>query len=106
MAEIAEALAVGPSIDGEVRIWLLVELRPGHAMDALLERQIRERIRAAASPRHVPERIFAGPDLPRTRSGKLVELAVRDLLEGRPPSNASTLANPEALETIRKICLA
>ena len=75
--------------------------RGGAVLDADLERKIRDRIRAGASPRHVPARIVAVSDIPRTKSGKITELAVRDVVHGRTVKNKEALANPEALELFR-----
>jgi len=96
--EIVEALAIGQDWDHDVRVVLFVRLRPGVALDAALEARIRAAIRAHATPRHVPARIVAVDDIPRTKSGKIVEIAVRDVVHGRPVKNRETLANPEALE--------
>ncbi|MGH8310446.1 MAG: acetoacetate--CoA ligase, partial [Steroidobacteraceae bacterium] len=75
--------------------------RPGLVLDAALEAKIRAAIRQHATPRHVPARIVAVDDIPRTKSGKIVELAVRDVVHGRAVKNLETLANPEALEQFR-----
>jgi acetoacetyl-CoA synthetase len=101
LPEIAEALAVGQVWQGDERIVLFVRLAGSAGLDDELRRRIVERLRTQASPRHVPARIIAVADLPRTRSGKLVELAVRDVLHGRPVSNREALANPEALDLFR-----
>jgi acetoacetyl-CoA synthetase len=101
MPEVAEALVIGQDWQGDVRIVLFVRLREGLRLDAALEARIRDAVRLEASPRHVPARIVAVPDIPRTRSGKIVELAVRDLVHGRPLANLEALANPEALEHFR-----
>jgi acetoacetyl-CoA synthetase len=74
-----------------------VKLQPGRTLDADLARRIRERIRAGTTPRHVPARICAVDDIPYTRSGKKVELAVREVVHGRPVRNREALANPECL---------
>jgi len=103
MSEIEEALAVGQDWHGDTRIVLFVRLRPGVELDESLRRRIRETIRAQTSPRHVPARIIAAPDLPRTRSGKLTELAVRNVIHGRPVGNVDALANPQALEYFRDL---
>jgi acetoacetyl-CoA synthetase len=95
--EIVEALAIGQDWEHDVRVVLFVRLRPGLALDAALEARIRAAIRAHATPRHVPARIVAVDDIPRTKSGKIVEIAVRDVVHGRPVKNRETLANPEAL---------
>jgi acetoacetyl-CoA synthetase len=96
--EVLEALVIGQEWEGDVRVVLFVELREGHVLDAELEASIRSRIRANATPRHVPARILQVPAIPRTRSGKIVELAVRDVVHGRPVRNREALANPEALD--------
>ncbi len=103
--EIAEAIAVGKEADGDVAVILFVRLRDGAVLNAALEKRLRDAIRSGASPRHVPARIIAVPDIPRTRSGKITELAVRDLLHGRAIKNAEALANPEALEFFRTLKL-
>ncbi len=97
---VVEAAAVGRREDGDESIWLLVVLREGRALDEALEAEIRSTIRSAASPRHVPARILAVPALPRTRSGKITEIAVAKLVNGREVPNRSVMANPEALDGI------
>ncbi len=103
MPEILEALAIGQSWDDDVRVVLFVRLAPGVSLDAALQQQIKTRIRAGATPRHVPARIVAVADIPRTKSGKITELAVRDIVHGRSVKNKEALANPEALELFRDI---
>jgi acetoacetyl-CoA synthetase len=103
LPEILESLAIGQKHDGDERIVLFLRLRAGAALDAALEQRIRQAIRDGASPRHVPARIVAVADLPRTLSGKLVELAVRDTVHGLPVGNREALANPEALELFRDL---
>jgi acetoacetyl-CoA synthetase len=99
--EILESIAIGQTWDSDVRVVLFVRLRPGVTLDAALERRIRDVIRTNTTPRHVPARIVAVPDIPRTISGKIVELAVRDVVHGRPVRNTDALANPAALEHFR-----
>ena len=99
--EVEEALAVGQSWQGDVRVVLFVTLRAGLTLDDALAQRIRAVIREKASPRHVPARVLQVDDIPRTRSGKITELAVRDLIHGREVKNAGALANPEALEQFR-----
>jgi acetoacetyl-CoA synthetase len=101
LEEILESLAVGQDWENDVRVVLFVRLRPGTVLDAALEQRIRAVIRANATPRHVPARILAVPDIPRTISGKIVELAVRNVIHGRPVRNTDALANPAALEYFR-----
>ena len=99
--DIVEALVVGQRHQGDVRIVLFVVLRPGLELTDELQAEIRRRVRQNASPHHVPKKILTVTDLPRTRSGKITELAVRDLLHGRPVKNVAALANPEALEQFK-----
>jgi acetoacetyl-CoA synthetase len=82
---------------------LFVRLRPGTGLDRALQRRIREVVRTQTTPRHVPARIVAVPDIPRTASGKLSELAVRSVIHGQPVKNADALANPQALEHFRNL---
>jgi acetoacetyl-CoA synthetase len=103
VAEVLESLAVGQEWEGDVRVVLFVRLRDGAELDDALRERIRRRLREHASPRHVPAKIVAVADLPRTRSGKLVELAVRDVVHGRPVQNREALANPEALDLFRDL---
>jgi acetoacetyl-CoA synthetase len=84
-----------------VRVVLFVRLRTGVTLDATLEKRIRDVIRNNTTPRHVPARIVAVGDIPRTISGKIVELAVREVVHGRPVKNTDALANPAALEEFR-----
>jgi acetoacetyl-CoA synthetase len=95
--EIAEALVVGQSWDNDVRVILFVRLGEACVLDADLITAIKAAIRSGATPRHVPARIIAVPDIPRTRSGKITELAVRDIIHGRPVKNTEALANADAL---------
>ncbi|MET3853558.1 acetoacetate--CoA ligase [Rhizobium sp. OAE497] len=98
MEEVAEALCIGQDWDDDVRVVLFVRLAPGIALSEDLAKVIKNRIRTGASPRHVPAKIIAVADIPRTKSGKIVELAVREVVHGRPVKNKEALANPEALE--------
>jgi acetoacetyl-CoA synthetase len=77
---------------------LFVRLQPGAELDAGLERRLRDAIKTRASPRHVPAKILAVTDIPRTMNGKIVELAVREAIHGRPVGNRDALANPQALD--------
>ena len=103
IAEVLECIAIGRDVGADLEIVLFVRMKPGSAFDANVERRIKAAIRSGTSPRHVPDRIIAVPDIPRTRSGKLVELAVRDVVNGRAVKNVGALANPEALEHFREI---
>jgi acetoacetyl-CoA synthetase len=95
--EIVESLVIGQQWESDERVVLFVRLREGLTLGPELEARIRQRIRANSSPRHVPARIVQVTDIPRTKSGKLVELAVRDVVHGRDIRNREALANPEAL---------
>ncbi|TGQ66176.1 acetoacetate--CoA ligase [Mesorhizobium sp. M00.F.Ca.ET.186.01.1.1] len=103
MPEILEALCIGQDFDNDVRVVLFVRLAAGVKLDDELEKRIRAKIRTGASPRHVPARIVAVSDIPRTKSGKITELAVRDIVHGRAIKNKEALANPEALELFRNL---
>ncbi len=100
MAEVAESIAFGQQVDSDTRIVLAVRLADGQVLDEDLVRTIKSRLRTALSPRHVPAVIVAVADLPRTFSGKLVELAVADIVNGRVVRNRDSVANPEALDAI------
>ena len=99
--EVVESLVIGQPWEGDTRIVLFVVPASGVELDDDLVGRIRSAIRTGASPRHVPAVVLAVPDLPRTRSGKLVEMAVRNVVEGQPVTNLEALANPEALEAFR-----
>ncbi len=101
MDEVAEALAIAQRRGDDTRMVLFVRLAGGARLDAALRRRIRAVLRSEASPRHVPARIVQVGDVPRTRSGKIVELAVRAVVHGEPVPNVGALANPEALEEFR-----
>jgi acetoacetyl-CoA synthetase len=99
--EIVESIVIGQHWDGDERIVLFVRLRDGLTLDDELRERIRRRIRENTTPRHVPARIIQITDVPRTKSGKIVELAVRDVVHGRHVKNLEALANPEALDQYR-----
>lgn len=101
LSEVAEAICIGQDWEDDVRVILFVRLAPGLALDAELDKKIKTKIRTGASPRHVPAKIIQVADIPRTKSGKIVELAVREVVHGRPVKNKEALANPEALELYR-----
>jgi acetoacetyl-CoA synthetase len=101
--EIVEAICIGQDWDGDVRIVLFVRLKEGVALDDALKEKIRRTIRSGLSPRHVPAKIVPVADIPRTRSGKITELAVHDVVHGRPVKNTEALANPEALALYRDL---
>lgn len=97
VAEVLESIAIGQEWDDDVRVVLFVRLRAGVELSDALQMHIRQVIRANTTPRHVPAKIIAVADIPRTISGKIVELAVRNVVHGRPVKNTDALANPQAL---------
>jgi len=101
LPDVVESLVVGQQWEGDERVVLFVCLRDGAALDQPLVDRIRAHIRANTSPRHVPAKILQVTEIPRTKSGKIVELAVRDVVHGRPVKNKEALANPDALEQFR-----
>jgi len=103
LPEVQESLVIDQEWQGDTRIVLFVRLRPGLALDDPLVQTIKNQIRSNTTPRHVPARIVQVADIPRTRSGKIVELAVRNIVHGRPVKNREALANPEALELYRDL---
>ncbi|MBC2691591.1 acetoacetate--CoA ligase [Pseudomonas kielensis] len=102
VAQVQDCVAIGQQWQDDVRVVLFVRLADGAVLDEALEQQIRHVIRANTTPRHVPAKILAVSDIPRTISGKVVELAVRNVVHGRPVKNTDALANPEALEQFRQ----
>ncbi len=101
--EIAEAVAIGQDWNQDVRIVLFVRLKAGAQFDEALKKKLRDAIRTNTTQRHVPAKIIAVPDVPRTLSGKIAELAVRDVVHGRTVKNIDSLANPQALEHFRAL---
>lgn len=101
--EVVEAICIGQEWESDVRVVLFVRLRDGLTLDETLRDRIRGQVRANCTPRHVPARIVQIADIPRTKSGKITELAVRDMVHGREIKNKEALANPEALEFYRNI---
>ncbi|MBV8537800.1 MAG: acetoacetate--CoA ligase, partial [Alphaproteobacteria bacterium] len=99
--EVLESIVIGQDWDKDVRVVLFVTLRPGIKLTPELEKKIKDQIRKNTTPRHVPAKILQVLDIPRTKSGKIVELAVRDVVHGRPIKNKEALANPEALDHYR-----
>lgn len=97
LPEILESIVIGQDWQSDVRVVLFVRLRPGVKLTEELKKKIAAQIRANTTPRHVPAKIIAVTDIPRTKSGKIVELAVRDVVHGRAVKNQEALANPEAL---------
>ena len=99
--EVLESVAIGQDHEGDVRVVLFVVLREGATLDPELEQRLRLGIRKGASPRHVPAKIVAVLEIPRTRSGKITELAIRDVVHGREVKNVEAISNPEALAHFR-----
>ena len=105
LPEVVEAIVIGqdwpPGTSGDVRVVLFVKLQEGMALDEALVKRIKETIKENTTPRHVPAKVLQVADIPRTKSGKIVELAVRNVVHGEPVKNVEALANPEALEYFR-----
>ena len=101
--EVVEALVIGQDWHGDVRVVLFVVLRYGVDLDEDLSQRIKDQVRHNTTPRHVPDKIVQVADIPRTKNGKIVELAVRDVVHGREVHNKDALANPEVLELYRDI---
>ena len=99
--EILESVVIGQQWESDERIVLFVRLRDGLTLTDDIRDRIRRRIRQNTTPRHVPAKIVQITDVPRTKSGKVVELAVRNVVHGRDVKNREALANPEALEQYR-----
>ena len=99
--EVLESIVIGQDWDKDVRVVLFVRLRDGVTLTPEIEKKIKDQIRKNTTPRHVPAKILQVPDIPRTKSGKIVELAVRDVVHGRPIKNKEALANPETLDLYR-----
>ncbi|MCA8934259.1 MAG: acetoacetate--CoA ligase, partial [Rhodospirillaceae bacterium] len=99
--EVVESLVIGQDWDHDVRVVLFVKLRDGVELTDDLVKTIKAKIRTGASPRHVPAKVVPVTDIPRTKSGKIVELAVREVVHGRPVKNIEALANPDALDLFR-----
>ena len=103
LPEVLESLAIGQDWKGDVRVVLFVRLREGVVLDDALRSLIKKTIRDNTTPRHVPAKIVAVADIPRTISGKITELAVRNVIHGRPVKNTDALANPQSLEHYRNL---
>jgi acetoacetyl-CoA synthetase len=101
LEEVVESLVIGQDWEGDVRVVLFVKLKEGARLDDALANAIRKKIKDNTTPRHVPAKILQVADIPRTKSGKIVELAVRNVVHGQPVRNVEALANPEALEHFR-----
>jgi acetoacetyl-CoA synthetase len=103
LPEVLESITVGQDWENDVRVILFVRLREGIALDDALRDRIKKQIRDNTTPRHVPAKILQVTDIPRTISGKITELAVREAIHGRPVKNTDALANPQALELFRNL---
>lgn len=101
--QVLEAIVIGQDWDNDTRVVLFVRMAEGEALTEELEKEIRTRVRTNCTPRHVPAKIVAVEDIPRTKSGKITELAVRDVVHGRAVKNQEALANPEALKLYENI---
>ena len=101
--EVVESVCVGQDWGDDTRVILFVILREGEALNEALAHRIRQKIRDETTPRHVPAQILAVTDIPRTRSGKIAELAVRDVMNGKTPKSTEGLSNPEALDQYRDL---
>ena len=101
MAEVEESIVIGQEWRGDTRIVLFIRMAAGLELTEEIENRVRRRLRTELSPRHVPAVILAVDDIPRTRSGKMTELAVRNVVHGREVTNTEALANPEALDQYR-----
>ena len=99
--EVVESIVIGQDWEKDVRVVLFVRLREGLKLDDAIAKKIKDVIRHNTTPRHVPAIILQVPDIPRTKSNKIVELAVRAVVHGQPVKNVEALANPEALEHFR-----
>jgi acetoacetyl-CoA synthetase len=98
LPEIAESIVIGQDVGDDQRVVLFVRLNEGQQLTDELVTRVKQQIKSGASPRHVPAKVLEVPDIPRTRSGKIVELAVRDVVHGNQVKNKEALANPEALK--------
>ncbi len=103
LKEVKEAIVIGQDWDNDVRVVLFVVLSEGFSLDDALRQKIKTQIRLGASPRHMPAVILQVPDIPRTKSGKITEIAVRDIVHGRDVKNKEALANPQALDYYRDL---
>ena len=101
LEEVAESIVIGQDWEGDVRVVLFVKLKEDLQLDEKLIGKMKKHIRDNTTPRHVPAKILQVADIPRTKSGKIVEFAVREVVHGRQVNNLEALANPEALEQFR-----
>ncbi|MBX7146264.1 MAG: acetoacetate--CoA ligase [Alphaproteobacteria bacterium] len=103
LEEIEESLVIGQDWQNDVRVILFLKLRQGLTLDEKLENKIKQQIKTNTTPRHVPAKIIQIQDIPKTKNGKIVELAVRDVIAGLPIKNKEALANPDALDFYRNL---
>jgi len=103
--EIIEALAIGQNYQDDIRVVLFVKLKEKINLNDDLISKIKNKIKSNCSPRHVPSLIIACPDIPRTKSGKIVEIAVKKIINGETINNIQAIANPEALDFYKKLNL-
>jgi acetoacetyl-CoA synthetase len=103
VAQVVESLAVTKEVDNDLKVILFLVLAGGNQLTPELTQEIVSRLRVKASPRHVPDLILQAPNLPKTKSNKLVEIAVADLINGRSVRNIDGLSNPEVLEWFSKL---
>ena len=101
--QVMESLCIGQDWQDDVRVVLFVRMKEGESLNADIEKEIKDTIRANTTPRHVPAKVIEITDIPRTISGKIVELAVRNVIHNRPVKNTDALANPEALELYKDL---
>lgn len=100
---IIDSIAVGKDVDRNEQIWLFVQLQQGVVLNETLLSAIKSKLKSSCSPRHVPSQIFAISDVPKTRSGKLVELAVKQVVNGKPVENIGAIANADVLDEIKRV---
>ena len=101
--EILESIVIGQEWEDDIRIVLFVKLKEKISLDEKLKTEIKNKLRQLVSPRHVPAKIISVADIPRTRSGKITELAVRDVIHGKKIKNIEALSNPEALDLFKDL---
>jgi acetoacetyl-CoA synthetase len=101
--EVLESIVIGQDWDSDVRVVLFVVLGDGHSLDDKLVNKIRQTVREKCTPRHMPAKVVQVAEIPRTKSGKIVELAVREVVHNREVKNIQSLANPQALEYYRDL---
>ena len=101
--EIKESIVIGQSWNNDIRIILFIVLNQGYKLNDKIKEKIKKSVRSNASPRHVPSKIISVLDIPKTKNGKLVELAVKQIVEGGPIKNLEALANPDSLKQFKNI---